>query len=333
MKKTILFFFISGALILLVINYRTPFFRDSVGPWSIGYGSSAIFPETMDFKKDKIYSLEQLKALQPKTQFLADPFFLKVKDTFYIFFEHKTMEPNAEIGLLTSIDGINYTYKGTVLKQPFHLSYPQVFCYKKEYFMIPETKQANAVLLYKAKKFPYDWTICDTLLNNVKYVDPTIYISDTLNILAVSDNQLNLKLYQADSLFGSWKLHKNPILISGSESRCGGRFIKDEKGLLLPVQNCLKGYGYGLSLYRLSIKNGNHTMKREKPLFLKKQDQIKEFNHGMHQLDIQKIDDSYYYVYDGNRIGNANKSLNIRGGLKINLIDFKQWCFDLFSID
>jgi hypothetical protein len=199
--------------------------------------------------------------------------------------------------------------------------------------MIPESKQANAVLLYKAKKFPFDWTICDTLLNNVKYADPTIYLSDSLNIMAVSDTQLNLILYQADSLFGKWKLHKKPILVSGSESRCGGRFIKDEKGLLLPVQSCIKGYGYGLSLYRLNFEKGNHTMKREKPFFLKRQDQIKEFNAGMHQLDIQKIDSSYYYVYDGNRRNNNNKYLNIRGGLKMNLIDFKQWCLDVFSND
>jgi hypothetical protein len=333
MKKTKIFFLISMPLILLVINYRTPFFRNSGGPWSIGYGFSTSFPDTIKFKKDEIYSVERLKALQPKTRFLADPFFLKVKDTFYIFFEHQLVTPKAEIGLLTSIDGVNYKYRGTVLKAPFHLSYPQVFYYKKEYYMIPESKQANAVLLYKAKKFPYDWAICDTLLNNVSYADPTIFLSDTLNIMAVSDTQLNLKLYQADSLFGDWKLHKNPILVSGSESRCGGRFITDEKGLLLPVQNCLKGYGYGVSLYRLNFKKGNHTMKREKPFFLKRQDQIREFNFGMHQLDIQKIDNSYYYVYDGNRIKNANKHLNIKGGLKINLIDLKQWFFNLLPND
>jgi hypothetical protein len=122
-------------------------------------------------------------------------------------------------------------------------------------------------------------------------------------------------------------------LISGSESRCGGRFFKDKKGLLLPIQNCTNGYGYGLSLYRLTFENENYTVQREKLFFLKKQEHIKEFNAGMHQLDIQKIDGSYYYVYDGNRLIDSNKNLNIKGTLKMNLIDFKQWCFDIFSFD
>jgi hypothetical protein len=185
MKKTLVFFFISSILLLLFINSRTPFMRDNAGPWSIGFGSSIGFPDKMKFNNDKIYSLESLKKLNTKTQFLADPFFLKVKDTFYIFFEHKLLNTKAEIGLLTSIDGINYTYRGTVLEETFHLSYPQVFCYKKEYYMVPESKGANAVLLYKAKKFPYDWNICDTLINNVKFTDPSIYLSDSLNIMAV----------------------------------------------------------------------------------------------------------------------------------------------------
>ena len=333
MKKTIVFFFILCVFILLFINFRTPFMRDNAGPWSIGFGTSKEFPNKMHLQKDKIYSLESLKKIQPKTQFLADPFFLKVKDTFYIFFEHKLLNLKAEIGLLTSIDGINYNYRGTVLEEPFHLSYPQVFCYKKEYYMIPESKGANAVLLYKANHFPHDWTICDTLMNNVKFTDPSIYLSDSINIMAVSDEKLNLILYHADSLFGNWKLHKKPILISGSESRCGGRFFKDEKGLLLPVQNCIKGYGYGLSLYRLNFKNDNYTLKREKPFFLKRKENIKEFNAGMHHLDIQKIDGSYYYVYDGHRLVDSNKHLNIRGALKMNLIDFKQWCIDVFTFD
>jgi len=320
-------------ILLILINLRTPFVQDSAGPWSIGFGSSIDFPDKMKYHKDNIYALETLKKICPQTQFLADPFFLKVKDTFYIFFEHKLIDTKAEIGLLTSIDGINYKYRGSVLEEPFHLSYPQVFCHKNEYYMVPETKGAHSVLLYKAKRFPFDWQICDTLIHNVEVTDPSIYLSDSLNIMAVSDKNLNLFIYAADSLFGKWTLHKKPILAMGSESRCGGRFIADKKGLLIPIQNCTNGYGYGISLYRLTFKNEDYRIQKVKPYFLERQDQIKEFNAGMHQLDIQKIGNRYYYVYDGNRLADNNKHLNIKGALKMNYLDLKQWCQNFVFFD
>ena len=154
-------------LILLIINYRVPFLKQNGGPWSIGFGESNTFPEDISIEINGKYPLEQLKKYSDSTKFLADPFFLKVKDTFYLFFEHKKIEDNAVIGLLTSTDGKNYNYRGTVLKENFHLSYPQIFEYKKNYYMIPESQGSNQVLLYKAKRFPFDWKVCDTLLKNI----------------------------------------------------------------------------------------------------------------------------------------------------------------------
>jgi hypothetical protein len=326
MKKYIFTLLLLIIVLLIIINYRTPFLRQDGGGWSVGYGSSISFPEKMIIDVKAIYSIENLKAQNDSTVFLADPFFVKEKDTFYLFFEHKTNKSNADIGLLTSIDGKNYKYRGTVLSQKFHLSYPQVFKFKGDFYMVPESKQANAVLLYKAQRFPYDWRVCDTLIPNLQLVDPSIYLSDSLNIMVASDYAKNMYVYEADSLFGKWKLHKKPIALIGTESRAGGRFFADKKGLILPVQDFSNGYGCGLSLYRFSFKNGNYTVKRDKKNFLTAQANIKEFNAGMHQLDIQRLNDThYYYVYDGNRLDSNSKTLNIWGPLKWNYLDVKNW--------
>lgn len=330
MKKRIKFFLVVilalGILILLLIHLRTPFFQRDTGGWSVGYGESKEYPKTINVKGNAIYSIEKLKIQNDSTVFLADPFFVKEKDTFYLFFEHKKNKSNADIGLLTSVDGKNYQYRGTVLTQKFHLSYPQVFKYRNDFYMVPESKEANAILLYKAFNFPYDWRICDTLLNNVRLKDPSIYLSDSLNIMVASDDNLNMYLFQADSLLGKWKLHKKPIALMGTEARAGGRFFADKKKLLLPVQNCRHGYGYGLSMYRFYFKDGSYIVKRESPFFLKANKEIKEFNAGMHQLDIQKIDKNhYYYVYDGNRLNSDSKKINIWAPLKWSYIDIKSW--------
>jgi hypothetical protein len=326
MKKYLAGILIFGIIIVLFINYRIPFFQQHGGGWSVGYGESSGYPKSINVEENAIYSIEDLKKQNDSTVFLADPFFVKEKDTFYLFFEHKKTKSNADVGLLTSTDGKNYTYRGTVLTQKFHLSYPQVFKYKNEFYMLPESKQANSVLLYKAHHFPFDWRICDTLISNVRLKDPSIYVSDTLNIMVTSDDKLNMYVYQADSLFGKWKLHKKPIVIMGSEARPGGRFFADKKGLILPVQNCTNGYGYGLSLYCLSFKDGSYSTKKIAPFFLKAQSEIKEFNAGMHHLDIQQLDaNHFYYVYDGNRLDSDSKKMNIWGPIKLTFIDFKNW--------
>lgn len=328
MKKYYLFGFLFCVVALLaIINYRTPFFQQDGGGWSIGYGQSIGYPERIDASKNSIYSIEKLKAQNDSTLFLADPFFVKEKDTFYLFFEHKKTKPNADVGLLTSTDGKKYQYRGTVLTQKFHLSYPQVFKYKNAFYMVPESKQANMVLLYKAHHFPFDWRICDTLITNVQLVDPSIYLSDSLNILVATDYEKNMYVYQADSLFGKWKLHKKkPIALIGTEARAGGRFFADKKGLVLPVQNCTKGYGYGVSLYRFSFHDGSYDVKRELPFYLKANENIASFNAGMHHLDVQQLDSThFYYVYDGNQLNSRTKHLNIRGPLKWSYLDFKSW--------
>jgi hypothetical protein len=313
-------------VILLIINYRTPFLRQDGGNWSVGYGSATVFPTSLEISSTAIYSIEKLQAQNDSTVFLADPFFVKEKDTFYLFFEHKKTKSNADIGLLTSVDGKNYQYRGTVLTQKFHLSYPQVFKYKNDFYMLPESKQANAVLLYKAHRFPFDWKVCDTLIANVQLVDPSLYLSDSLNIMVATDYAKNMYVYQADSLFGKWQLHQKPIALIGTESRAGGRFFADTKGLILPVQDFSNGYGCGLSLYRFSFQNGNYTVKREKKNFLTAKANIKEFNAGMHQLDIQRLGtNQYYYVFDGNRLNSDSKSLNLWGPLKWNYLDLKNW--------
>jgi len=327
MKKQYLFLVLLFVIALLaIINYRTPFFQQEGGGWSIGYGSSASYPDKIAVDKNSIYSIEKLKAQNDSTVFLADPFFVKVKDTFYLFFEHKKNKSNGDVGLLTSTDGKKYHYRGTVLTRKFHLSYPQVFKYKNDFYMVPESKQANMVLLYKAHRFPFDWRICDTLIANVALVDPSIYLSDSLNILVATDYNKNMYLYEADSLFGKWKLHNKPIALIGTEARAGGRFFADKKGLLLPVQNCTKGYGYGVSLYRFSFNSGSYKVKRESPFYLMANENITAFNAGMHQLDMQRLDAThYYYVYDGNRLKSSSKHLNIRGPLKWSYLDLKNW--------
>lgn len=326
MKKNIIILSFILIAILLVINYRTPFLTKEKSSWSVGFGHFDNLEDSKNIEDKYIFSKEKLKLIDTTTIFLADPFFIYEKDKYYLFFEHQKNKPGADISLMVSDDGLHYKFKGSVLDETFHLSYPQVFKHEDDFYMIPESQGAQNVLLYKSYNFPYDWRVKDTLLKNIKLKDPTIYLSDDYNILLGSDDEMNLHLYHADSLLGKWSAHENKTVMMGTEARPGGRFIEMEDNIYIPIQNSTKGYGYGLSLYKFEYNDGDYKINRTFPLHLKANPAIQAFNAGMHHLDFQKVKDKYYAVYDGNTFENNPKTkLNIRGPLKWNYKDFMNW--------
>src|SRR5215813_13238117 len=91
-------------------------------------------------------------------RFVADPFMLKVDGLWHMFFEVLNNENDrGEIALATSRDGHTWQYGRIVMKEPFHLSYPHVFRWQDDFYMIPEALGASAVRLYRAASFPGEW--------------------------------------------------------------------------------------------------------------------------------------------------------------------------------
>ena len=332
-KINIILFLTTLIIALIIINNRYPFFRPVKGGWSIGYSVYDTIPSKLIIDKNNIYSFDKLSKINDETVFLADPFFVTKKDTIYIFFEHQMNKNGADISVMKSTDAINFEYDTIVLDENFHLSYPYVFNYKDEYYMLPETKRANNILLYKAHNFPYDWKVCDTLIKNVRLKDPSIYLSDSLNFLVASDDNLNLYMYESDSLFGKWEKKKQRNLISfGTESRPAGRiFLNENKKITLPLQNSTQGYGYGVSLYELNFDiEGTYEFNLSRKFFLKANDNISEFSGGMHHIDIQKYQNNYFVVYDGNcLIENKQKKINWKFPLKATYLDAKNYLYQI----
>jgi len=309
-----------GIIILLIFNARYPFVNPRVGNWSVGFhNAERIFPE-VDINLGGIISYQYINSVTPdEIDYIADPFFIKEIDTFFLFVELKG-EGNANIALLTSTDGKNYDYKGIVLDEPFHLSYPQVFKYQNELYMLPETVGANNVILYKAENFPYDWVVIDTLIDNIRLKDPTLLLSDEINLIVGVDDNLKQYIFTADSLTGQWKEHNEYKQRWGNETRPGGRFFKIAGEWYLPLQNRSLGYGTGISLYKLRNRKDRLEFELAERMYLGPQKEIQWFNRGMHHLDVQQLDNEYYMVYDGDR-NYGEKEFQYKRTIKFNLID------------
>ena len=323
-KKLLLFFsitFLGLSAVIIFLNYKYPFFISEGGRWSVGFSNTSASLKDFSVNSNNVITYEFIDSITTEKNFyIADPFFIKERDTFFLFVEQKG-KSNANIALLTSQDGKDFYYKGIVLDEDFHLSYPQVFKYRGEFFMLPETKGANQVLLYKAENFPYNWKIKDTLLRNMSLKDPTLLLSEEINLIVAANDNLKQYFFTSDSLEGDWTEVKNYKSKWGNETRPGGRFFRYNNAWYLPVQNRSQGYGSGISLYKLNTEGGEISLDKSYNMFLGPKE-IKWFERGMHHLDLQLLDNRFYMAYDGDRILSNKKKFQFKRSLKLAFFDF-----------
>ena len=218
--------------------------------WSIGMyvGESVFRFHAYEQANNPVLTREDVSDV--KAVFVADPFMLAVGDIWYMFFEVMDSETGkGRIGLASSKDRMKWTYHQIVLAEPFHLSYPYVFEFDGDYYMIPETYEAGSVRLYKASRFPTQWSFFKTLLSGQYFVDTSIFRYDnkwwlyTDTSPAMKHNTLSL--YYADGLTGPWVEHpKSPIIQRNAHmARPAGRVTVLNDRIIRYTQDCIPNYG------------------------------------------------------------------------------------------
>lgn len=181
-------------------------------------------------------------------QFVADPFMVCHEGVWYMFFEVLNKDSDrGEIALALSMDGVAWEYGRIVLAEPFHLSYPQVFRWKDEYYLLPESVEAGCVSLYRSTRFPTDWTRLDPILP-LRCADPTIFrAGDRFWMLACAplSRSDTLRLYSSPDLFSSWREHPcSPIVHRDARvARPAGRVTSWDGRLIRYAQDCRTQYG------------------------------------------------------------------------------------------
>ncbi|WP_438434853.1 glucosamine inositolphosphorylceramide transferase family protein [Gorillibacterium sp. sgz500922] len=195
-------------------------------------------------------------------EFVADPFLLVEGSRYYLFFEvYNVLSEKGEIGVAVSEDGVRWTYDRIVLREPFHLSYPQVFREGSNYYMIPEMLAAGKVRLYKARNFPYDWEPAGELLDG-RYVDSsTFFYRGKWWMFSGSDDGLHL--FYSAALNGGWREHPASPVVRDSmnNSRPAGRVVVLEDAIYRFAQEGEEYYGR--SVFRFRITELSETEYRE----------------------------------------------------------------------
>ena len=246
----------------------------------------------------------------PVCKFMADPFIVRDSDDFYIFYEEMPSKMNStwgDIAVLHSKDLEHWERIGVAIDEPFHMSFPNVFRYEGEWYMIPETKAVREIRLYKAVEFPLNWKHEKTLIHDEYAVDPAIVKWDDIWYILYSSSN-GLRLCYADDLYSVWQEHPaTPIRknMEEQETRPAGNFIIYRDSLYCVYQRHDGGYGTSVAAYRidsLSKKAFVETRLVNNPII---QDHGSTWaKDGMHQLSCIYLpeENTYVCVMDGNHV-------------------------------
>jgi hypothetical protein len=192
---------------------------------------------------------------EPNFQFLADPFGWRDEDgLLHIFAEHYDYRTrHGTIEVLLFDDAMQLLSRSTCLKEPWHLSYPQVFAGEGAVWMMPEAHRSGALTLYQAQDGLHDWKAeCRIELDSVP-VDATILWHRDRWWLFYSPattkftKQSHLHVAWAERLCGPWTAHPaNPVRVDRKSARPGGTPVVMDGRIMLPVQDCSLTYGGAL---------------------------------------------------------------------------------------
>ncbi len=203
-------------------------------------------------------SMRKLKKIIPPAGiFWADPHVIFRDHCYYIFLEEKLFsKKNAHISVVTLDEKGNYSTATKVLERPYHLSYPFVFSWQGNDYMIPETSSNKTIELYKCEAFPSEWTLQKVLMQDVIAVDCTLHEHNGkwfmfVNIsqhAAMSKND-ELHIYFSDTPTGTWQPHpQNPVVSDVRRARPAGKIFSFNNKLYRPSQDCSVTYGYGIRI-------------------------------------------------------------------------------------
>jgi len=187
----------------------------------------------------------------PPGHYYADPFLVE-RDSRHWLFVEDWIEANGR-ACLTCMeigDGGRAGPPVVILDKPYHLSYPHVFPHGGDFFMIPESCGNSTVQLYRATRFPFEWTLEAVLAEDAALVDTTALQHDGkwYFLTSTAHEPQEAYLFTSGRLDGPWQYHPaNPIGADTRNLRGAGAIVSRSGQLVRPAQDCSLGYGYAVA--------------------------------------------------------------------------------------
>jgi hypothetical protein len=196
-----------------------------------------------------------LKAqVPPRGACWSNPFILKKQNTSYLFFEEYIQaKKDGHISCTVVENDGEISGPLVVLQRPYKLSYPFIFEYRGEFYMIPSTAQNHAIEVYRCARFPDQWEYHKTIMHDVSSINATL-IEHSMRwwMFAGMEDELHL-FYTDDPLSENWTPHPmNPIVSDVRSALPAGRIFRRDGGLVRPARDSSLRQGRSVSFYRIT---------------------------------------------------------------------------------
>jgi hypothetical protein len=235
--------------------------------WGIAYrlGGCPGRPDTTLFRFREL--------IPPIGRSWADPFPVHFDGAYFVFIEdYDHAASRGHIAVIRIDEDGRCDTPVAVLTQPHHLSYPFVFQWREDWFMIPESSQTNRIQLFRARCFPFEWEPDTILMEGVRAADSTPveingrwWMFSTIARHSGVPNFDELYLFHSTTPFGPWVPHRrNPIKSDATSSRSAGALFWHRGQLFRPSQDCSGRYGSAVVINRVEVLNADDY--RESPV-------------------------------------------------------------------
>jgi hypothetical protein len=238
----------------------------------------------------------------------------------YMFFELKnSITKQGDIGVAESSDnGATWTHVGIALDEEWHLSYPFVFEYDGEIYMMPEGSKKGDLRLYKALDFPLEWKLEKVLIHK-PLVDASIveykgqywiFASDFSRFGAQKNGEF--EIWFAPTPLGPWHQHRGNPVVNGNKrlgARSGGRPFVWEGKLYRFGQDCGDSYGRHLRAFHVITLTTDEFWEVEVPLGIEESKKGRNAWNGLryHHMDVQQLPSgNWIAVMDGDRVPSSD---------------------------
>lgn len=189
-------------------------------------------------------------------RYFADPFLFAREGRRYLFAEEFPSATRRGIISVAELDasGMPGPFR-PVLERDTHLSYPFVFSYADDVWMIPESCESGGVDLFRAEQFPDRWAFDRRLLDGVPGCDATIFKVGDFYYMALTTKRWrattwdNQRMFRSRSPLGPWSEHDGGLVrIDCTMARPGGPVLARNERLLRPAQNSSDFYGGSMTV-------------------------------------------------------------------------------------
>jgi hypothetical protein len=251
--------------------------------WNIGVGDGPI----EDFLETRTRPSVTWFPDPARSRFSADPFAVQHGGSVRVLFEDFHFLRAKGVIASVTVQGRDSSEAEVVLEEPFHMSHPYLIEHDGEVYCIPETCEADKVVLYRAVDFPARWARVATLIDGFAGVDATVIRRDGRWWLFATDQRdgpdHKLTVWHAPTLTGPWEPHElNPVKIDVRSARPAGTpFVRDGQ-LFRPAQDCSKVYGGGVTINRVVTLTPHEF--EETPVVVVEAYRDSRYSDGIHTL-------------------------------------------------